>query len=240
MTLTKFEIGAEFQTPEAVAKYMCSLMPKETVTVLEPTPGEGNILKLLDEYQVTAPENFFALDPSRFDCIIMNPPFSMKYAFGVPEGLNMKGLRLGYYILQECMKMSDRIIALMPLFTISDSDVRLRYLKTFGIKSITILPRKTFKYVRIQTAVFELIKGWEEETLFKAFEMLPDPNLNKETYDRKYYLNRKLKAAGLHLDLDLTTKTINVPPEMAGNIENNSALKELNEKYNYGVQYTLI
>jgi len=40
------------------------------------------------------------------------------------------------------------------------------------LKSITILPRKTFKYVRIQTAVFELIKGWQEPTVFEAFELM--------------------------------------------------------------------
>jgi len=238
--LTKFELGAEFQTPPEVAEYMCSLIPKEAVTILEPTAGSGNILSCLKDYQTTAPDNFFTLDPTRFDCIVMNPPFSMKYAFGVPEGLNLKGLRLGYYILQECMKMSDHIIALMPLFTISDSDVRLRFLKQFGIKSITILPRKTFKYVRIQTAVFELIKGWDKETLFKAYELLPKPEKNLETYDRKYYLNRKVKAAGLNLDLNLTTKTINIPPGMAGKVEDNQALKELNEKHNYGVQYSLL
>jgi type I restriction-modification system DNA methylase subunit len=181
MTLTKFEIGAEFQTPAAVAEYMRSLIPEGTVSVLEPTPGEGNILNLLGEYDVTAPANFFTLDPSRFDCVIMNPPFSLKYAFGVPDHLEAKGMRLGYHILLECMKMSDRVIALMPLFTISDSDVRLRYLKTFGIKSITILPRKTFKYVRIQTAVFELVKGWEEETVFKAFELMNLPQLETQS-----------------------------------------------------------
>jgi len=172
MTLTKFEIGAEFQTPPVVAEYMKSLIPEGVVSILEPTPGEGNILNLLSNYQVTAPANFFALDPQRFDCIIMNPPFSMKYAYGVPEDLNMNGMRLGYHILLQCMKMSDHVIALMPLFTISDSDVRLRYLKQFGLKSITILPRKTFKYVRIQTAVFELIKGWQEPTVFEAFELM--------------------------------------------------------------------
>lgn len=172
MNKTKFEIGAEFQTPPEVAEYMRSLIPDGVITILEPTPGEGNILNLLGEFQVTAPANFFTLDPSRYDCIIMNPPFSMKYAYGVPEHVEASGLRLGYHILLECMKMSDRIIALMPLFTISDSDVRLRYLKTFGIKSITILPRKTFKYVRIQTAVFELVKGWQEETIFKAYELM--------------------------------------------------------------------
>lgn len=172
MTLTKFEIGAGFQTPTNVGLYMKSLIPKDAITVLEPTPGEGNLVKLLNEYEVTAPSNFFALDPQRFDCIIMNPPFSRKYAYGVPDHVEANGLRLGYHILLECMKMSDNVIALMPLFTISDSDVRLRYLKQFGLKSITILPRKTFKYVRIQTAVFELIKGWQEPTIFEAFELM--------------------------------------------------------------------
>jgi len=175
--VTKFEKGAEFQTPPVVCEYMRSLVPEGTVTVLEPTAGSGNLLNTLAGFEVTAPENFFTLDPKRFDCIVMNPPFSMKYAFGVPEGLNMNGLRLGYYILLECMKMSDNVIALMPLFTISDSDVRLRYMKEFGLKSITILPRKTFKYVRIQTCVFELIKGWKEETVFKAFELMQIPQL---------------------------------------------------------------
>ncbi|MBV5313799.1 MAG: hypothetical protein JZU47_10920 [Prolixibacteraceae bacterium] len=172
MTLTKFEIGAKFQTPTVVAEYMKSLIPEGVKTVLEPTPGEGNILAVLGDYEVTAPDNFFTLDPSRYDCIIMNPPFSTKYAFGVPDHVEESGLRLGYHILLECMKMSDNVIALMPLFTISDSDVRLRYLKQYGLKSITILPRKTFKYVRIQTAVFELIKGWSEPTIFEAFELM--------------------------------------------------------------------
>jgi len=181
MIKTKFEKGAEFQTPAAVAEYMRSLIPAGTISVLEPTPGEGNILNLLGEYDVTAPANFFTLDPSRFDCIVMNPPFSLKYAFGVPEDLEANGMRLGYHILLECMKMSDRVIALMPLFTISDSDVRLRYMKTFGIKSITMLPRKTFKYVRIQTAVFELVKGWNEETVFKAFELMNLPQLETQS-----------------------------------------------------------
>lgn len=62
----------------------------------------------------------------------------------------------------------------------------------------------------------------------------------RNTYDRKYYLNRKVKAAGLKLDLELTSKTINIPPEMAGKIEDNKALKELSANYNYGVQYTLL
>jgi len=185
--MTKFELGSEFQTPPDVCKYMASLVPAGSKRLLEPTRGDGNLVRELNDYEVTAPDNFFKLDPQRFDCVVMNPPFSMKYAFGVPENVDLKGLRLGYYILQECMKMSDNVIALMPLFTISDSDVRLRYLKIFGIKSITILPRKTFKYVRIQTAVFDLVKGWQEETIFRAYELMNFPqletlNLKPETH----------------------------------------------------------
>lgn len=62
----------------------------------------------------------------------------------------------------------------------------------------------------------------------------------RNTYDRKYYLNRKVKAAGFELKLDLTAKTIMVTPEMTAHAEGNKALKELSKNYNYGVQYTLI
>jgi type I restriction-modification system DNA methylase subunit len=125
------------------------------------------------DHNITAPEDFFSLPKdSRFDCIVMNPPFSHKYAFNVPEHLNKAGMRLGYHILLQCMQMSDCVIALMPWFTISDSDVRLRLLYKWGLKSITALPRKTFQFARIQTCVFELEKGYKGETAFKVFDML--------------------------------------------------------------------
>jgi len=62
----------------------------------------------------------------------------------------------------------------------------------------------------------------------------------RNTYDRKYYLNRKVKAAGFKLELEQTSKTIVVTPEMAQHADSNKALKELSKHYNYGVQYTLI
>jgi hypothetical protein len=72
--------------------------------------------------------------------------------------------------------MSNNIIALMPWFTISDSDVRLRNIKKYGIKSITALPRKTFQYARIQTVILELEKGYKGDTIFKVFDLLHDGN----------------------------------------------------------------
>lgn len=152
---------------------MVSLIPSGVKTVLEPTPGQGNIVSLLSNYQVTAPADYFELDKNqRFDCIVMNPPFSSKSAFNIPDHLNKHGMRLGYHILTECMQMSDNVIALMPWFTLSDSDVRLRALKKYGMKSLTALPRKTFEYVRIQTVVIELQKGFKGETGFKVFDLL--------------------------------------------------------------------
>jgi type I restriction-modification system DNA methylase subunit len=175
----------KFQTPDYVANYMASLIPNNVKTILEPTPGIGNIVKSIKNkgpYDITAADDFFKLDTlEKYDCIVMNPPFSSKYAFGVPESFQGKGMRLGYYILTECMKMSDHIIALMPWFTLSDSDIRLRFLKSFGIKSLTSLPRKTFNYARIQTVVIELDKGYTGNTIFKVFG---------EQIDELIYINR--------------------------------------------------
>lgn len=167
------KISTEFQTPVPVCKYMASLIPAGVKTVLEPTPGIGNIVAQLAGYDVTAPADYFDLNKSqRFDCIVMNPPFSSKSAFNVPDHLNKSGMRLGYHILTECMGMSDNVIALMPWFTLSDSDVRLRALKMYGMKSLTALPRKTFEYVRIQTVVIELQRGYKGDTAFKVFDLL--------------------------------------------------------------------
>jgi hypothetical protein len=83
-------------------------------------------------------------------------------------------MRLGYWMLTECMKMSDSVIALMPWFTISDSDVRLRAIMRFGCISVTALPRATFQYARIQTVVLQLKKGFDGDTIFRAFDLRND------------------------------------------------------------------
>ncbi len=166
----------DFQTPPDVCRYMVSLVPLTAKTILEPTPGIGNIVEILKQqnFQVTAPEDFFKVDKNEswFDCIVMNPPFAHAYAFGVPEHLNKAGMRLGYHILLECMQMSSNIVALMPWFTISDSDVRLRTLKKFGLRSVTALPRKTFQFARIQTLVIQLEKGYDGPTEFIVYDLI--------------------------------------------------------------------
>lgn len=170
-----FEVDSNFQTPLDICDYMVDMVPSDAITILEPTPGHGNIISVLKKYpryQITAADDFFLFNTKqRFDSIVMNPPFSSKSAHTVnaPAGSECHGMKLGYYILLECMKMSDSIIALMPWYTIADSDVRMRYLKQYGIKSLTALPRKTFEYARIQTVIIELRKGWKPETIFRTF-----------------------------------------------------------------------
>ena len=170
-----FEVDSNFQTPLPVCNYMVDMVPSNAVNILEPTPGLGNIVKALEaknRYQIITADDFFLLDKNeKYDCIVMNPPFSSKSAFidNAPNDAETKGMKLGYHILKQCMEMSNNVIALMPWYTISDSDVRMRYLKDYGIKSLTALPRKTFQYARIQTVIIELEKGYQSETIFRTY-----------------------------------------------------------------------
>jgi hypothetical protein len=173
---TAADFRLEFQTPPFIAKYMVSLIPERCKYVCEPTPGIGNIVREIpDRYAVTAYNDFFGRNPNdRFDCIVMNPPFSSKWCFNVPDNLAKTGMQLGYHIMQECMQMSNHVIALMPWFTISDSDKRLREIKRYGLKSVTALPRKTFQYARIQTVVLEMERGYKGATEMRVYDCLQD------------------------------------------------------------------
>lgn len=81
-------------------------------------------------------------------------------------------MKVAYDQMKVLMSMADNIILLMPWFTISDSDVRLRYIKSYGLISVTALPRKTFQYARIQTCILQMKKGFTGSTEFKVFDLL--------------------------------------------------------------------
>jgi len=143
----------QFQTPQYTCKYMVSLLPDNVKTVLEPTPGEGNIVKELGGFDVTTPANFWEINGT-WDAIVMNPPFTP--------------MDVGYKILYRCMEMSPIVIALMPWLTLINSERRTKRIMEFGLKSITHLPRSTFKGSRVQTCVLEMIQGWSGECSFRA------------------------------------------------------------------------
>lgn len=174
---------SQFQTPVPVARYMVNMLPEGVKTVLEPTPGPAkNIVRQLQKkgYHVTAPDDFFLTVKRRFDAVVMNPPFSERFTFmeNAPAEVKGQGMKIGYWFLYEMMSWTDNIVALMPWFTISDSDRRLRMIMDYGLVSVTALPRKTFEYARIQTVILYLKKDYKGRT---EFSQLPykDPHLLK-------------------------------------------------------------
>lgn len=132
-----------------ICEYMVSLIPYGTKTVLEPTPGKGNLVKALACYKITVPEDFFIWSGS-WDCIVMNPPFTP--------------MAQGYRILYRCMKMSNNIIALMPWLTLINSEKRTQNIIDFGLCSITHLPRSVFAGSRVQTCILEMNLGYHGVT----------------------------------------------------------------------------
>jgi type I restriction-modification system DNA methylase subunit len=147
----------DFQTHPSVCSYMVSLMPVGYCgKILEPTAGEGNLVKALaGKGVIIAPKDFFNMQKEQFDWVVMNPPFSP--------------MKLGYKILYASMEMSNNIIALMPWLTIINGEKRTRDLINFGLKTVIHLPRKVFKGARVQCCILELQKGYKEETKLKWY-----------------------------------------------------------------------
>lgn len=150
----------EFQTPPELCRHMVSLIPAGVKTVLEPTKGQGNLINELRQYDVTAPDDFFKMDHKIFDCVIMNPPFSIEYCYGLPPELSKKGFQVGYHILKSCMGMSD-----------TNSEKRMREIQLWGLKSVCIVPRRWFPGSRASSCILVLEKGYSgaiELTTFDA------------------------------------------------------------------------
>ena len=160
------QIDNNFQTPDWCCEYMVSLIKDETEikTVLEPTPGEGHLALALqrNRYNVLFPFpdpnnfwDFIFLDHKYYagwDAIVMNPPATPMQA--------------AYNIFYECMKHTDRMVALMPWLTIINSQKRTKDIMDFGLISVTHLPRSTFKGSRIQTCILNMKRGFGGKTEF--------------------------------------------------------------------------
>ena len=139
----------DFQTPPLICDYMVGFLPPHVETVLEPTPGQGNLVRALRGYRVTAPTEFWAVE-GYFDAVVMNPPFSP--------------MTEGYRILYAVMEMAEIVIALMPWLTLINAESRTSKIRSFGLKSVTHLPRSAFPGSRVQTCVLEMQKGYTGES----------------------------------------------------------------------------
>jgi len=146
-------VSSSFQTPVDVCVYMSAFLPDNAGLILEPTAGIGNLVKALKQKgEVIAPDDFFKMPKQKFDWVVMNPPFTP--------------MSKGYKILYDCMEMSDNIIALMPWLTIINGEKRTNDIMSFGLISITHLPRKIFNGARVQTCILQMSKGYTENTRF--------------------------------------------------------------------------
>lgn len=160
-----------FQTPPVVCDHMAKMAKDCNViginsylTVLEPTPGKGNLVGALNDhgFVVYGPGSLdFWVSPvnvysSKYDFVVMNPPF-----FPIKE--------MERFILR-AQELSNNVIMLIPYIYIINSERRLNQLKSFGMVSITNLPRKTFPKSRVQTCIVHLKKNHSGDTLFKTFE----------------------------------------------------------------------
>ena len=109
------------------------------------------MVKALSGYNVTAPTNIWDVT-GEFDAVVMNPPFSP--------------MVVGYKILDKAMGMADVVIALMPWLVLINSQKRTKAIMDFGLKSITHLPRSTFKGARVQCCILSLYKDFSGPSIF--------------------------------------------------------------------------
>jgi type I restriction-modification system DNA methylase subunit len=140
----------DFQTPDWVSEIMVKMVDIVPKTILEPTAGEGKLLRVIKRgfpsAKVFAPQDIFEFEPKQeIDCAIMNPPFSP--------------MKLGFEILQLVSGMTDNIISVVPWLHIINSVRRVEWFKENGLCEIIHLPRKAFKGSRVQTCVIKLCKG---------------------------------------------------------------------------------
>lgn len=147
----------DFQTPPWICNIMVAMIPEDIRSVLEPTPGEGNLVRALARYNVTAPADFWAIH-GQWDCVVMNPPFSP--------------MKVGYDILYRCMEMTNVIIALMPWLTIINSEKRTQDIVEWGLRSVTHLPRCAFPGARVQCCILEMQYGYVGDTALRFSEAI--------------------------------------------------------------------
>jgi len=141
----------DFQTPDWVCKVMASRI-NELVdypyTILEPTQGEGNLVRAINEIypssKIYTPVNFFKFNEP-VDVVVGNPPFSP--------------MSLGYDILERCFELSDNIMMLMPWLALINSQKRTQLYREHGLKKVIHLPRTAFKGSRVQTCIMIFRRG---------------------------------------------------------------------------------
>lgn len=150
----------DFQTPDWVCRIMVRRIPLSAKTILEPTPGEGNLVRAISQQFpdaiVYSPERFEKFDKHEVDCIVANPPFTP--------------MNVGYQLLEKFFELSESIIIVMPWLAVINSQARTKCYIEHGLKRIIHLPRSVFPGARVQTCVLVFEQGYCGDIRFEAAE----------------------------------------------------------------------
>ncbi len=150
-----------FQTPEWVCKIMARQIEYNPIFILEPTPGEGNLVKVLKsqfpDAIIDAPDDFYrfyANNHAGYHIIIANPPFTP--------------MNLGYRMLEDFFGIvHQQIIILLPWMALINSERRTKKYIEKGLKKIIHLPRKAFPGARVQCCILVFKREYTGDIIFE-------------------------------------------------------------------------
>lgn len=148
---------SDFQTPAWVCALMVRRIPLSANTILEPTPGEGNLVKAI-KVEFPNATVYEGLPFHCVDCIVANPPFTP--------------MKLGYEMLETFFKLSSNIVIIMPWLALINSQKRTKDYIERGLKQIIHLPRSVFAGSRVQTCILIFEKGYQGQVTFQVAEEL--------------------------------------------------------------------
>ena len=155
----------DFQTPPEALYPLIPFLKSDWV-IWECASGEGNLVKELEgrgfeviASDILAGQNFLTWQPDEFDCIITNPPYSLKQQF-----------------LERCYALQKPFALLLPLTTF-ETTKRQELFKQYGVQVIFFDKRIHFQGPTIEheskawfsTAFFTWGLGLKNELNFVKF-----------------------------------------------------------------------
>jgi len=122
----------DFQTPDIAVYPLLKYIPKDW-TVWECACGKGNIARLLESRgnkviatDIKNGQDFLTYEPENYDCVITNPPYSIKDKF-----------------LKRCYLLDKPFALLLPLTTFEGK--RQYWMEKYGIEVILLDKRVNFE-----------------------------------------------------------------------------------------------
>ncbi|HVO28861.1 MAG TPA: class I SAM-dependent methyltransferase [Candidatus Paceibacterota bacterium] len=123
----------DFQTPPAALESLYPYLKKDWL-IWEPACGKGNLVNALAEHgysvratDITGGIDFLTIPPAPFDCIITNPPYSLKQQF-----------------LERCYELGRPFALLLPI-TAFETEKRQALFRKYGVEVVFLPKRLNFE-----------------------------------------------------------------------------------------------